>query len=137
MTSIIRVQVPSCAIILFLLAGCATVPDTPIVENGPASVAGSPVPLRQPVIVGPVVTTPMAIREDSRCPVDAQCIHAGTVIVETRIDGAGWRETVDLTLGEPYATHDISLVLSGVLPEREAGMDMAASDYRFIFEIAP
>ena len=125
------------ASILFTLAGCATVPDAPIVANGPASVAGTPVPLGQPVNVGPVVATPMAIQEDSRCPVDASCIHAGTVIVETRIDGAGWRETTDLTLGESYSTHHISLVLSGVLPHREAGTDMAPSDYRFVFEIAP
>lgn len=137
MKSIIRMQAALSASILFTLAGCATVPDAPIVANGPASVAGTPVPLRQPVNVGPVVATPMVIREDSRCPVDAQCIHAGTVVVETRIDGAGWRETTDLSLGESYSTHGISFVLSDVLPEREAGKDLAASDYRFVYEVAP
>ncbi|WP_338244595.1 hypothetical protein [Aurantiacibacter hainanensis] len=125
------------AVVLALSAACTAIPDSPIVDNGPAQASGTPVPLRQPVQAGAVVVTPMELREDSRCPMNARCIQAGTVIVLTRIDGAGWRETVELTLGEPYESHGVALSLSAVLPDREVGEEIAPADYRFAFEAAP
>lgn len=133
----LRTWVALCAPFLLAAAGCATVPDQPIVDNGPASVAGTAVPVGQPVQVGPAVATPMAVQEDSRCPADAQCIRAGTVVVLTRIDGPGWRETVELALGEPHLTHGTSLMLSRVMPQRRSEAEIDPADYRFIFEAAP
>jgi hypothetical protein len=117
------------------LAACAVIPDAPIVVGVPAA-PGSAVALGQPVKVGAVVATPMEVVEDSRCPINARCIWAGRLVVKTRIDGAGWRETADLTLGEPYGTHDVVIALTSGEPGREAGdgKETPPAAYRFTYE---
>ena len=117
------------------LAACAVIPGAP----SPESVAlpqGTPVALGQAVQVGPVVATPMEVVEDSRCPINARCVWAGRLVVKTRIDGAGWRDTADLTLGEPWSTHNIVLLLTSGEPGRMAGEGQATpmDAYRFTYE---
>ena len=119
---------------LALLSGCVVYKDAPIVDNGPPAVEGTPVALRQPVQAGPVVATPMTVVEDSRCPENARCVWAGRLVVTTRIDGAGWRETADLTLGEPSQVRGVTLALVSGLPEKQAQRETPASEYRFVYE---
>ena len=121
---------------LALLGACATAPDAPIVENGPAAPTGSLVSLGQPVTVAPgrLVVTPMAVVEDSRCPENARCVQAGRLVVTTRLDGAGWRETVPLVLGEPHPTHGTSVTLVSGQPEVRAGVATPPNAYRFAYE---
>jgi len=119
---------------LLLAAGCATIPSGPIVENGPPAAEGSAVALGHPVVVGRLVATPQAVVEDSRCPENARCVWAGRLIVSTRIDGAGWRETAPLTLGTPYATHGTAITLVSGIPEKRTDFESKPGDYRFAFE---
>ncbi|KPL67775.1 hypothetical protein SZ64_06390 [Erythrobacter sp. SG61-1L] len=116
------------------LAGCVQPQNTPIVSTEPAQADGTQVAIGQPVQVGRLTVTPMEVAEDSRCPMNARCVWAGRVILVTRIDGAGWRETVPLTLGETYGTHGTTLTLSSVSPERVTGEDPVPANYRFGFE---
>ena len=67
------------------------------------------------------IFTPQAVVEDSRCPINARCVWAGRLVLSTRIKGAGWRETVKLTLGQPYATHGAGLALVSAEPGKMAG----------------
>jgi len=115
------------------LAACAVIPDVPRPESV-AVLQGTPVALGQAVTVGGVVATPMEVVEDSRCPINARCVWAGRLVVKTRIDGAGWRETSDLTLGEPWGTHDVVIALASGEPAPETGREIAARDYRFTYE---
>lgn len=112
-----------------LLAGCVT----PISDTVPAA-EGSAVPLGQAVRVGKLVATPVSVVEDSRCPENARCVWAGRLIVSTRIDGAGWRETAPLTLGTPYATHGTAITLVSGMPEKRTEVETKPGDYRFAFE---
>ncbi len=116
-----------------LAPGCAVVPNAPIVEGTPQPV-GYAVPLDVPVRVGDLVLTPKKVVEDSRCPMNARCVWAGRVVVTTRIDGAGWRETKDLTLGEPYGTHGEVFALASVRPERTTQVAIEPRQYRFVYE---
>lgn len=123
------------ALLLASLAGCAVIPDAP----SPESVAlpqGTQVALGQAVSVGSVVVTPIEVVEDSRCPINARCVWAGRLVVKTRIDGAGWRDTADLTLGEPWSTHDVVLALTSGEPGRMAGegQETPKEAYRFTYE---
>lgn len=115
------------------LAGCAVIPDAPIVERTPWP-AGTPVPLHQPVHVGEVVVTAKKVVEDSRCPRSTQCVWAGRLIVQTRIDGAGWRDTADITLGETYGTHGHVVALVSGTPEKQAERETEPGEYRFVYE---
>ncbi|AKM07122.1 hypothetical protein AM2010_1047 [Pelagerythrobacter marensis] len=115
------------------LTGCAVVPDAPIVQGTPKP-EGYAVPIDQPVRVGELVLTPKSVVEDSRCPENARCVWAGRLIVRTRIDGAGWRDTADLTLGESYGTHDRVVALVSGIPERQTDSEIAPREYRFVYE---
>ena len=123
-----------CLAPLALLAGCIVYKDAPIVDGGPPAAEGTAVPLRHPVQVGAVVATPMTVVEDSRCPENVRCVWAGRLVVATRIDGAGWRETVDLTLGEPARVRDVTVALVSGLPEKRADRETVADEYRFVYE---
>lgn len=115
------------------LAGCAVVPNAPIVEGNPWP-AGTPVPLHQPVQLGEIVVTPKKVVEDSRCPENARCVWAGRLIVQTRIDGTGWRDTADITLGETYGTHGRVIALVSGTPETRAEREILPGEYRFAYE---
>lgn len=115
------------------LASCAVVPDAPIVAGTPVA-EGSAVPLGQPVRLGEFVVTPMKVLEDSRCPMNTRCVWAGRLIVTTRIDGAGWRDTADLTLGETYGTHDRVIALVSGIPEKRTDHETQPGEYRFAYE---
>jgi len=117
------------------LAGCATYPgDAPIVGAGPPAPAGTAVAIGQPVIAGPVAVTAMQVAEDSRCPVDAQCVWQGRFVVSARIDGAGWRETVNLTAGQDRQVRGVNVVLYEVMPRPDANTAIEAGDYRLKFD---
>lgn len=121
------------AMLFASLAACAVIPDMP----SPESVAlpqGTPVALGQGVQVGSVVATPIEVVEDSRCPINARCVWAGRLVVKTRIDGKGWRETSDLALGAPFGTHDVVIALSSGEPAPETGREIAHAEYRFTYE---
>ena len=118
-----------------LVSGCAVIPDAPNVDGNVAP-AGYRVSLDQPVAVGDVVVTPKRVVEDSRCAQNARCVWAGRVIVETRIDGAGWRDTANIALGETFATHGHVIRLASVSPEKTAGEETAPGRYYFTYEDA-
>ena len=133
MKQLIRTLAP--AALLSVLSACAVIPNAPHPESA-ANPVGTPVALGQSVTVGRLVATPIEVVEDSRCPINARCVWAGRLIVKTRIDGAGWRETADLTLGEPYTTHAATLALVSGEPGRMAGegQQTPKEAYRFTYE---
>ena len=114
------------------LAACAIIPDAPNVAGTPLP-EGTQVALGQPVEVGDVVATPMKVIEDSRCPADVQCVWAGRLVVETRIDGAGWRDTANINLGETYGTHGNTVALVGGTPDKLAEREIQPGAYLFTY----
>lgn len=84
---------------------------------------------------GPQIT-PLELIEDSRCPMNARCVWAGTVKVLTRISlasGTRVREEV-LTINEPVSVADGSVTLVAVLPENTmAGEVTTPPTYRFAY----
>ena len=75
----------------------------------------------------------MRVTEDSRCPQDVQCVHAGRVVVETRIDGPGWRQTQPLVLGDPHSVRDVRVTLMEVQPAMRVDPRITSAQYRFRF----
>ena len=122
--------------LLTALGACTIIPGGDRVESVSLP-QGSAAALDQAVQVGALVVTPQEVVEDSRCPINARCVWAGRLIVKTRIDGQGWRETENLTLGEPYATHGTTLALTSGEPGRMAGegKETPKEAYRFTFEV--
>ena len=110
------------------LSACATIPSAaPIRSDGLAAIG-------QSTRVGALVVTPQAVIEDSRCPINARCVWAGRLVLSARIEGAGWRETAKLTLGQTYATHGTGVALVSAEPGKVAGSPPSPPASLFGFE---
>ena len=118
-------------ILAFAFASTACAPSS---SPGSAIGASGLTTLGQPTRVGRLRITPQAVVEDSRCPINARCVWAGRLVLKTRIEGAGWRETVDLTLGQPYGIHGAGVALVSAEPGRMAGSVPAPAANLFGFE---
>ncbi|WP_137679357.1 hypothetical protein [Aurantiacibacter suaedae] len=114
------------------LSGCTIIPQA----STPVLPAGSAVALNESVAVRPLVATPLAVVEDSRCPMNARCIRAGDAKVTTRLSDGNTTSTIDLKLGEPAQAFGYPVLLSSVTPARMTNTTLAARDYRFTFELA-
>lgn len=82
--------------------------------------------------------TPLEIVEDSRCPVDAQCIWAGTFKLRVRVvSGLGKSEQV-VELDRFVTTEAEKIELIKVVPENNSMMmkPLRLDDYRFTFVIS-
>lgn len=109
-----------------LLSACATTPHLAGERHLPTAAIGETV-----MVDGPQLTV-VELLEDSRCPADVQCVHAGHVRVRVAVHlGAGDR-TLDLTMGEPVKVADGALELVAVQPARTAEAPAPAA-YRFSF----
>ncbi|OHA18689.1 MAG: hypothetical protein A2836_02435 [Candidatus Taylorbacteria bacterium RIFCSPHIGHO2_01_FULL_45_63] len=82
-----------------------------------------------------VTILPQAVLEDSRCPIDVECIQAGTVRVRTFLTSGLGQATQVFTLGELITTEAEIIELVGVLPVAKSGKKIDPADYRFTFKI--
>ena len=114
-----------------LVSACTIVPDPVSIPPAPE---GAAVALGQSVRVGDLSVTPLKVVEDSRCPINARCVWAGRLIVSTRIDGAGWRDTADIQLGETFGTHGRVIALASGEPGKTIDRETRAEEYRFTYE---
>lgn len=109
------------------LTACATTPEQPEGERHlPTAAIGETV-----MVDGPQLTV-IELLEDSRCPADVQCFHAGRVRVRVAVHLGGGDRQLDLTLGEPVQVADGALELVAVQPPRTAEA-IAPAAYRFSF----
>jgi hypothetical protein len=117
-------------ITLLSLSACVTTAGTeaPLPD-------GTNVPLGRAAYVDGPIIRPVKVIEDSRCPMNARCIWAGTVKIETIWVRSSGDRTVELELGKPVPLADGTLELTDVLPPRMAGegRELKPADYRFSF----
>ena len=109
------------------LASCATVP--------PAT-AGPTAGLGQFAETNGLRVRPVEVVEDSRCPVNVQCVWAGRVrlLAEIELRGGSEELRTTLTLGEPLHVADGALTLVAVAPQKRAGTETGPRIYRFTFD---
>ena len=111
------------ALTAVLLAGCVTTRN-----NDDGSVDAR---LGQTVNVGGPRVTPLAVLEDSRCPMEARCIWAGRVRLSVRVTTGVGSTVRELATDKALQVADGQLVLQGVMPPRSTQRTIAPSDYRF------
>jgi hypothetical protein len=87
--------------------------------------------------VADVSLIPREVVEDSRCPIDVQCIQAGRVRVRVTLgSGMGTADQVFL-VGEPITTEAESVTLTEVTPVKMSQKEIKDTDYRFTFKVVP
>ena len=115
------------AVLLSLaLSGC-TLPSAKSADS--AHVA-----LGQQVNVNGIEIMPTKVLEDSRCPVDAQCIWAGRVRLQALWLGPSRKQQIELTLGQPLQLADGQLTLTSVKPDKLSDKQIEPRAYRFAFD---
>lgn len=80
---------------------------------------------------------PIGIAEDSRCPVDVQCIQAGTVRVKIEVVSGMRTSTSIVKLGSPFTTESEKITLTAVGPEKRSQTEVAMADYKLTFNVVP
>lgn len=115
------------AYLALALAACATVPP---------SIAGPTAAIGQTAYTNGLRVRPTAVVEDSRCPVNVQCVWAGRVRVDAVIELRGGSEELrtTLTMGQPMQVADGALTLVAVSPQKKAGAEIDPRSYRFTFD---
>lgn len=83
-----------------------------------------------------VSVTPLSIEEDSRCPLDVQCIQAGTVRLRVLVRSGLGESTMPITLGSSITTEAESITLATVRPSPFSGARIDQQDYIFEFSVA-
>ncbi len=79
---------------------------------------------------------PIAIVDDSRCPMNAKCIWAGTVRVKTEIVSGLGTSTQVIELGKSITTEAEEVSLLFVAPDTMAGVPLDPSAYRLTFSVS-
>ena len=97
----------------------------------------APVGIGQTFRVDGLKITPIKVIEDSRCPMNARCIWAGTVRITARVREGHHVQTRELELGKPLMIRGRALALSDVAPPRVAGGPVRKLRYRFTFTFEP
>lgn len=113
---------------VLLLAACTTtsVPRTD----------GNDVALGQEAVVDGPVVKPIAVLEDSRCPMNARCVWAGRVRVKMLWLRPEGNQEFELTLGEAKPLSDGAITLTSVRPDKLTNLVLKPADYRFSFSFA-
>lgn len=116
------------ASLVLLLTACAT---TSIPRSD-----GNDVALGQEAIVDGPIVKPIAVLEDSRCPMNARCVWAGRVRLKMLwIHPRGNRE-FELSTDQPAPIADGSITLTSVHPDKRTDVVLKPNDYRFSFAFA-
>ena len=112
------------------LAACATVPA----ES--ATTGTSTARYGETATVGPLLVRPIALVEDSRCPINARCVWAGRLVIEAEVTYHGGSEQVrgNMTLGTPLVLGKESVMLVAGEPGKLAGAEGNRPASRFTFE---
>lgn len=112
-------------------AECPTNTGTPPTPEVEATVAV----LNQRILTQGMHITPLEVVSDSRCPIDVQCIQAGTVTLRTLIEVGTNSETLTLTLNKAITFVGKRVTLVSATPAKSSKQTILPSDYKLGFEV--
>lgn len=121
-------KAPLALLVPAALASCATVP-----ADSPSDRGLTYARLGQRVTVGGPRVTPLKVLEDSRCPVNVQCVWAGQVRLSVRIATGRGASVQEIVSNKPLPVADGTLTLVEVRPARRTDALFHPSQYRFGF----
>ncbi|HEV2747993.1 MAG TPA: hypothetical protein VGW34_11935 [Allosphingosinicella sp.] len=123
-----------CIVVPLALAACACAATEVSTTAPTAERAGeveATIALGETASLDGVDVTPLAVEEDSRCPIGVQCIQAGTVRLRVKVGRRRPAEIV-VALERPFALPAAQrLTLAAVTPYPQAGTPIGADAYRF------
>lgn len=82
-----------------------------------------------------IAIKPVAILEDSRCPLNTQCVRAGQVRLEAEVVTPEGGDIEVLTSGEVFKTQTALVTLVEVEPPKQQGIIIDKEEYVFVFKV--
>ncbi len=79
--------------------------------------------------------TPLQILEDSRCPIDVQCIQAGTVRLRAILENSLGKSEQVFILGESVTTENEFVSMVRVEPSTDSKTTINDTEYTFYFKV--
>ena len=80
-----------------------------------------------------VTISSLELLNDSRCPIDVNCIQAGTVRLGADVQSGALSQKMEFILGTPMKFSGKSITLVGVTPTRSSKKPIDPKDYLFEF----
>jgi hypothetical protein len=114
----------------------AACPQAPATTTSAHSSQDLTMSVGQTATVGDLTVTFNALVQDSRCPVDVQCIQAGSVVVSVTLRSGTTTETTNLAsdaLPHGFTKNMISIV--DVMPRAESRKTILQQAYRLTFRV--
>ena len=99
----------------------------------PAETESTNAALTERIFTHGIHITPLAVVGDSRCPVDVNCIQAGTVRLSVKLESGTTTQTQVLTMGSKVGFGGKSVALTAVTPATHSKTPIVSADYRFEF----
>ncbi len=91
--------------------------------------------LNERVSVNGVYITPVKVISDSRCPIDVQCIQAGTVVLSVKLELNGQTRDDTISMGDTISFSGKLIQLFEVTPVTNSKITIKQSDYKFTFSV--
>lgn len=115
------------------LSGCATARDLPGCREAQC------IALQERQVLAPdMAVRPLAVREDSRCPLEAECIWEGRLVVEAELEMGHETTTVEIETGKPLRINAGLLSIVEVAPDMSSEWaPIAPEEYRLAFRFVP
>ncbi len=101
----------------------------------PEITVGNKTSLGKAISYNSILITPLRVVGDSRCPLDVQCIQAGTVTLTVRLQQDANVEEADLTLGKAKSFGGKRITLTNVSPAPYSKKTISDADYVFTFDV--
>lgn len=80
--------------------------------------------------------TPVKVLEDSRCPINVQCIQAGVVRLQVNLENVEGKGTQVFTLNQPIKTEAGIIELKSVMPTAHTDTNINSRNYVFTFKVS-
>ncbi|KND48675.1 MAG: hypothetical protein AB200_03045 [Parcubacteria bacterium C7867-005] len=80
--------------------------------------------------------TPKVVVEDSRCPMDAQCIWSGRFRVAVEVVSAMGTSTQTMEVGDSMTTEAEEIKFVNVIPGNKSASGISLGEYRMTFEVS-
>jgi hypothetical protein len=124
------------AIALLLLPACSTAADSPDVPGCRVMECVAIGEAQQ--VWDDLIVTPLKVLEDSRCPIEAECVWEGRVRLSARLDMGHKTISVTLDSNEPMRINGGFLSIAEIAPDMSiAWSPIQTKDYQFGFSFAP
>ncbi|MCF7843820.1 hypothetical protein K9M47_02905 [Candidatus Gracilibacteria bacterium] len=109
--------------------------ETTVTPATPVAQTDNYIKLGQRSLLNDIYVTPTKVTYDNRCPVDVQCIQAGTTEVGVLFERGSLSQNIIIALGKSIVFDGKTITLTDVKPNKVSTKSLYDTDYRFLVSV--